>query len=684
MINNKKFIVQDLTQNVIKVPWGVEVVCALLTPKNVQNDSLIQKIVVGALYMKPNSKKKTATIDHISDVYNQLGLKYQKGLHWIIAGDANDLKLDMILQLSNNMKQMVSNFTRLNPPQILDPIITDLGKFYHKPIILPPLDNDPDKNGKPSDHKIVKMSSISNINNKPARSKRELTFRPLPESRMKKMKEWFEVQQWENVIKVTSAHKKTEILQNTCIEALDKYLPTKTVTFTTDDTPWITPQIKTQIRRRKREYTKNRKSLKWFVLDEKIKRKIEAAKEKYYTNMIEDIKTSNEKQWYSKLKRISSYDQHLVDPIQVSSICDYTDQEQAELIADSFFKISQEYNALQSCDISVPHFSEESIPQVSQSEVKEVLEHIKTKVSTVPGDIPAFILKTFASFIFKPLTDLINESFKSGQWPDVFKIEAVTPIPKVHPPINIDDLRNISGLKNLNKVAEKIVSRMMLEDMKEYLDKSQYGNKTGVSIQHYLIKSIPNITKRHWRSMVHQNEYLKTVFPEPPLVSYKRQKNMRESLVRAKVAPERQPRILRGMKKYGKCLARSYVKEGKIVLGKSYNCKKFIWKIGRPVSCDSKNVIYMLQCDKDYCKEQYIGMTKDFRDRVYQHIGYVRNHIKSRTTGAHFNLPGHGMKNMKFTILEKVKSNDPLYARERERLLIRKSNTFLCGLNKEP
>ena len=34
--------------------------------------------------------------------------------------------------------------------------------------------------------------------------------------------------------------------------------------------------------------------------------------------------------------------------------------------------------------------------------------------------------------------------------------------------------------------------------------------------------------------------------------------------------------------------------------------------------------------------------------------------------------------------LEQVKSNDPLYARERERLLIRTFNTFYCELNKEP
>ena len=36
---------------------------------------------------------------------------------------------------------------------------------------------------------------------------------------------------------------------------------------------------------------------------------------------------------------------------------------------------------------------------------------------------------------------------------------------------------------------------------------------------------------------------------------------------------------------------------------------------------------------------------------------------------------------MKFAVLEQVKSADPLYAREREKLLIRK---FDSGINKEP
>ena len=270
IINHDKFIVQNITQSVIQIPWGVEMVWALITPKNVQSDSKIQKIVLGAVYSKPYSKKKTITLDHISDVFNLMSVKYMKGLHFIISGDTNDLKLDQILQLSPKMNQVVKDFTRLNPPRILDPIITTLGQYYQKPLVLPPLDPDPDKNGKPSDHKIVKMKPINTIENKPARTKWQVTFRPIPESGIEKMTQWANSQDWATVIHATSAHDKASILQDTLMKALDKYLPQKTVYFSSDDSPWVTPQIKSLIRRRQREYTKHRRSEKLNLLDKKL------------------------------------------------------------------------------------------------------------------------------------------------------------------------------------------------------------------------------------------------------------------------------------------------------------------------------------------------------------------------------------------------------------------------------
>ena len=90
-MNTKKYNVQDLTNTHVQIPWGVEVTWALLTPKNVSNDSIIQNIILGSIYSKPKSRKKTATLDHIAETYNFLNAKYGKGTYCILAGDTNDM-----------------------------------------------------------------------------------------------------------------------------------------------------------------------------------------------------------------------------------------------------------------------------------------------------------------------------------------------------------------------------------------------------------------------------------------------------------------------------------------------------------------------------------------------------------------------------------------------------------------
>ena len=69
---------------------------------------------------------------------------------------------------------------------------------------------------------------------------------------------------------------------------------------------------------------------------------------------------------------------------------------------------------------------------------------------------------------------------------------------------------------------------------------------------------------------------------------------------------------------------------------------------------------------------------------IYQNVGCVRNKQKEQSTGEPFNLSGCSKHNMRFNILEKVMSTDPLYGREWEKFLSRKFNTFYNGINKEP
>ena len=167
-------------------------------------------------------------LDHLIITYNVLNTKYGSGLHFILAGDKNDLKLEKILSLSPNLVQIVKKWTRINPPAILDPIIMTLSKYYQEAVCLEPLDKDPDKVGKKSDHKIVVSKPITTINNKSTRTTHEVTVRPFPKSGLKKMEEWFVNETWEEVTAEVSSHKKAEIFQSILLEKLDKIFPTKT------------------------------------------------------------------------------------------------------------------------------------------------------------------------------------------------------------------------------------------------------------------------------------------------------------------------------------------------------------------------------------------------------------------------------------------------------------------------
>jgi hypothetical protein len=78
-------------------------------------------------------------------------------------------------------------------------------------------------------------------------------------------------------------------------------------------------------------------------------------------------------------------------------------------------------------------------------------------------------------------------------WPNLWKYEYVTPVPKVYPPIQPDDLRKISGTKNLSKIYEALLSDSIIGDMSSNMDPSQFGNEKGLSIQHYLVKMVHKI-----------------------------------------------------------------------------------------------------------------------------------------------------------------------------------------------
>ena len=133
--------------------------------------------------------------------------------------------------------------------------------------------------------------------------------------------------------------------------------------------------------------------------------------------------------------------------MNVEEISNLNNQSQAEAIADSFSSISNEYKPLETDDICIEGSCGTPLPTLEPYQVYEYLKRIKTKVSTIKDDIPAKIIKEFAVELSSPLADVINCSIHRGEYANIWKVETVTPVPKVYPPKKLTELRTSTILE---------------------------------------------------------------------------------------------------------------------------------------------------------------------------------------------------------------------------------------------
>ena len=112
------------------------------------------------------------------------------------------------------------------------------------------------------------------------------------------------------------------------------------------------------------------------------------------------------------------------------------------------------------------------------------------KTDTVPGDIPARILKEFLPEFVLPVTAIIREAISSHTWPDVYKKEFHLPLKKCPVPQSEDDLRGIGLTSFINKQLERFLLNWIWPYIRPHIDPDQMGGMPGCSVEHYIIKMI--------------------------------------------------------------------------------------------------------------------------------------------------------------------------------------------------
>ena len=154
---------------------------------------------------------------------------------------------------------------------------------------------------------------------------------------------------------------------------------------------------------------------------------------------------------------------------------------------------------------------------------------------------------------------------------------------------------------------------------------------------------LPDVRKvlQKKRHILHNSRKLKTIFPEDPLVAFRRGTNLRDQLVHKKTR-----RAVYGSRRVeescGKCCvicSRMYRGEG-TVQGRHNRCFYDI-----TIGCKSSNVIYGVWCDK--CQEVvYVGETGGvIYARIQNHLSSIRsaNPSVDLPVRRHFLAPDHSL-----------------------------------------
>ena len=283
--------------------------------------------------------------------------------------------------------------------------------------------------------------------------------------------------------------------QDTMKTLVENSFSEKQITIKSDDKPYFKENLRRLKRQRQREYYKHGRSMKYLELKEKFDEKLKIEKLKYIQKVCVEVVEGSRGSIYPALKRLGfrpgqESESRFVLPVHADH--NLSPSQSAEIIANHFSQISQEYTPLKITNLPVTiqrylDQDQDLVPVLSVRDVHCRISKAKKPNSLVSGDIPVKIVKQYADILAYPVTNIINCITQTAVYPPQWKVEHQIAIPKVSPPSTEDELRNISKTAFLSKIYESFLGEWLLEIVAPHLDPGQCGMK-GASITHYLIK----------------------------------------------------------------------------------------------------------------------------------------------------------------------------------------------------
>ena len=433
-------------------------------------------IFIIAVYISTrlNKRQVEAFLENISAIILKIKSEVKEP-YIVLGGDMN--RADMTHILVDFPDLAVSPTPPTRGDAVLDVAITSFREEIKSAVVRPPLTND--QSGSESDHMFLHYEVHLEHTHEFTKEKRK--YRPMPQRMIDQAAEDINKIVWENQLPtMADPEQYVREFHKVIVNTAERSLPWKVATIKSTDSPWITEAIRRQTRIRNGIFRAEGRSRAWKDRKKLTRRMHRQARKNFYDQNVEAMKQPGALP-FQAIKRLK--DPEAPKGWELGHVFPGETMEATlEKTADYFSEISQQFRGVEDSDI--PEAASRPMQMLDVGYVAERMRLIKKPKSYTSIDIPPAVFNKCIDSLATATTPIFNLIRQSGWWPEIWKIEEVTIIPKTSHPTTLDETRNISCTSIFSKLAEEFMLQELQKDVR--LSECQFGGRKGCGTEHLL------------------------------------------------------------------------------------------------------------------------------------------------------------------------------------------------------
>ena len=377
-----------------------------------------KKVVVFVVYIPPSTRAAEVEAAKATLVHEIAAARamYDDPIIFV-GGDFNKRDFGPAMAVAADLRRLTTGPTRGNAT--LDLVYTTIMDRIKEVTTLPPLDNGA---GVLSDHRCIYIKAefpTERGYNWVIRMKRTRT-KAREDAFARDLACW----DWRPLQEAPTVEGMTQELELAMSTLTEKHFPLARVRRRSNEDPWITRKIRRLWKKKVRVYKKEGKSDKWWRVDSDLQREIGEAKSDFVERLLEG--GNNGKSFYAATRKLSA-----AKTTQEWTVSDLfvglKDEEVADKVLDYFGGIAKSDRP------GIPDLPRVhgGLDDFTVERTADLLRRAKKTDSIVEGDPLPRLFKAYPEQFALPVSLIFDRINRTGRWPEKWKVEHLTIIPKI-------------------------------------------------------------------------------------------------------------------------------------------------------------------------------------------------------------------------------------------------------------